>query len=282
MRHPSSFSTSSSTPFLSRALSLGLVLPLSGALAAALTGALAGCGNVAVEGTGGSGAGGSGAGGSGGASTTGAGGLPACGGTEGLPCADDEFCFFDKNNNVCGLSGEPGMCLPRTHDCDLSECTNVCGCDGAPYCNECEALAAGTDINKFVKCAPDQWGYSAVWVETTPPALVLFRATEKGCTRVWLHEVNAVPPDSPLTVTPPWYITGIDGTDTPADCSMLFGYPANPDSSWDAKSVSGTVELDGVDPPCGVTANLTIEFTNGFGKTAPEFVTDYLPTGLCP
>ena len=59
-------------------------------------------------------------------------------------CAPFEYCRFEPG--ICdGSVGIPGFCETRPGACD-GDCPGVCGCDGATYCNECEAAAAGVNL----------------------------------------------------------------------------------------------------------------------------------------
>lgn len=70
---------------------------------------------------------------------------PSCSPTE--PCAADEYC--EMADGSCGN----GICKPRPTGCPR-DCPGVCGCDGAEYCNACNARAAGTDVALDGTCAP--------------------------------------------------------------------------------------------------------------------------------
>lgn len=62
-------------------------------------------------------------------------------------CAADEFCH--SPSPCWGL----GTCLARPPNCSPSDGgAPVCGCDGAQYASECEANAAGQDVNQAGTC----------------------------------------------------------------------------------------------------------------------------------
>ena len=96
----------------------------------------------------GGGKGGSRDGGPGGADGGGGSGR-ACGGKIGQPCEADEFCDFSDNG--CGFNDGTGVCRTRPAGCpDLFAPT--CGCDGRTHGNECDANAAGVDVNASGGC----------------------------------------------------------------------------------------------------------------------------------
>lgn len=73
----------------------------------------------------------------------------ACGGFAGARCGVDEFCDFGRN--TCGATDEQGTCRPRPGGCgDIFQ--PVCGCDNAIHGNECDANAAGVDVNANGSC----------------------------------------------------------------------------------------------------------------------------------
>ena len=72
-----------------------------------------------------------------------------CGGKIATPCDPGEVCDFGRNG--CGFDDGTGICRTRPSDCnDLF--APVCGCDGLVYSNECDANAAGTDVNAAGGC----------------------------------------------------------------------------------------------------------------------------------
>ncbi len=73
----------------------------------------------------------------------------ACGGFAGARCAATEFCDFGRN--TCGATDEQGTCRPRPGGCgDIF--APVCGCDNVVHGNECDANAAGVDVNANGSC----------------------------------------------------------------------------------------------------------------------------------
>jgi hypothetical protein len=72
-----------------------------------------------------------------------------CGGKLATPCEADEFCDFGRNG--CGFDDGTGICRARPSGCpDIF--APVCGCDGQTHSNECDANAAGTDVNASGGC----------------------------------------------------------------------------------------------------------------------------------
>jgi len=63
-------------------------------------------------------------------------------------CASDEFCEFPDDQ--CG-DGQTGTCKPRPSICP-AVVDPVCGCDNNTHNNQCEAAAAGTDVQYDGRC----------------------------------------------------------------------------------------------------------------------------------
>jgi hypothetical protein len=68
----------------------------------------------------------------------------SCGGLVGSTCpGDTAYCDF-PDTHLCGIADGAGVCRARPDAC-TKDCPGVCGCDGKPYCNACEAHRAGVD-----------------------------------------------------------------------------------------------------------------------------------------
>jgi hypothetical protein len=79
----------------------------------------------------------------------GAGSGRTCGSGGDADCPAGEFCDF--NNNRCGADDSLGTCTTRPTACD-DNLDPVCACDGKTYGNQCDAAAAGADVNAFGSC----------------------------------------------------------------------------------------------------------------------------------
>src|SRR5215468_9249428 len=70
----------------------------------------------------------------------------ACGGITHKLCGATEFCDFADNG--CGIGDQTGTCKPRPGACPLAiVATPTCACDAKVYNGECDANAAGFDLN---------------------------------------------------------------------------------------------------------------------------------------
>jgi hypothetical protein len=72
-----------------------------------------------------------------------------CGGIQGLPCDDGQFCKYPPG--TCGCCDIFGVCTPLPLGCP-DHIEPVCGCDGITYFNPCEAAAAGVNISHPGPC----------------------------------------------------------------------------------------------------------------------------------
>jgi hypothetical protein len=94
-----------------------------------------------------------GTGGSGGTAGSDAGSGEPCGGIASLQCSAPETMYCDfPESMTCGASDGTGICTPRPESC-VAGGPGVCGCDGKPYTNACEAHRAGTDDHPTGTCS---------------------------------------------------------------------------------------------------------------------------------
>jgi tRNA A-37 threonylcarbamoyl transferase component Bud32 len=73
-----------------------------------------------------------------------------CGGSSSLACPSPLVCRYAEGN-FCGASGRTGTCVWPADGCDAKS-TEVCGCDGVTYVNQCEANRQGSSTGYRGSC----------------------------------------------------------------------------------------------------------------------------------
>ena len=89
--------------------------------------------------------------------STGTGSGTTCGGKLGKACLPNEYCDYPAD--ACSFADESGACTLRPVGCpDIYSPT--CACDGTVYGSQCDAAAAGADLNLNGTCTPPTGKFS--------------------------------------------------------------------------------------------------------------------------
>ena len=72
-----------------------------------------------------------------------------CGGLQGLPCAEGQYCNF--RDGSCGAADQTGECTGIPEVCP-ELFAPICGCDDVTYGNACEAGLAGVSVAREGAC----------------------------------------------------------------------------------------------------------------------------------
>ncbi|MFO0674644.1 MAG: hypothetical protein U0235_34365 [Polyangiaceae bacterium] len=192
-------------------------------------------------------------------------------GQAGALCAGNEWCAYDLVGS-CGKNDLRGSCKPRPTTCDTT-CPLVCGCDGKPYCNACEAQLAGSDVSSARDCAASGGEVTAFALYTTPPKISVMKTDKdrKICMRVTL--IKRLGTQFGLDVPANWGVEDAIISNEPDDCSItVTGLPPTPKGTApQANGGQGTFTFSsdtghGGDFPC----KLSVEARLGF-QSAPEY-----------
>ncbi len=115
----------------------------------------------------------------------------ACG-ASGSTCTASEYCAFEPR--LCGKGKRPGTCRPRPAGC-RGPYAPVCACDKKIYNSECDALAAGVDLDVTGGCREQV----ADWIPCGPK---LCDARKTYC-EIVLSDVFDLPTDYTCKALPP-------------------------------------------------------------------------------
>ena len=139
-----------------------------------------------------------------------------CGGIQGVPCAEGEFCELPAG--MCDFADLQGSCVTKPLGCpDYYD--PVCSCDGVTYGNDCDRRAAGAHLAHFGQCtagcvpATDDCGADAVCL---PPLYTCEYPLEGG-------KCFPVSPVCPLSAAPfPLVaVCGCDGQTYDSVCEAI-------------------------------------------------------------
>jgi hypothetical protein len=89
-----------------------------------------------------------------------------CGGGGDLDCPATQYCDYAENG--CGAADETGVCRDRPIGCPDTAALVFqahCGCDRVVYGNDCDAYAAGTDLNRYGSCPVPAGSFACGWLQ---------------------------------------------------------------------------------------------------------------------
>ena len=225
---------------------------------------LAGCGGkVVVD-----------AAGTGGAGTGGA-AQKICGGEQGLQCGPGELCRWAPPGS-CGNADGTGICTPKPGGACPADCPGVCGCDGLPYCNACEANAAGVDVSATSNCTtfdagPPDAEYAAFGLPTALPRYIVTKTDFAGDRCFLVVVAGGIMPSFPeVQVTMGWNVEAVAVTPHATDCALDANVWPPKGEVVQAIAAKGIVKHDSASFPCFVSLDLVAAFPGGPPWVPPD------------
>jgi hypothetical protein len=183
-----------------------------------------------------------------------------CQGTcsSGDDCNADEYCSLATG--ACLAPKPLGFCKERPSSCTaVSEL--VCGCDGKPYTNACEASRAGVSVANTGACSVTCGGPDAL----PCPAGQYCKAADGLCSTATSTGTCDLPPTS-CDTAPSSPVCGCDGKTYPSLCA--------------AQAASVSVAATG-DCTCGGAGNVACADTKQYCDFAVGTCTEAAPSGTC-